>query len=444
MGLATSIMRQAAEHLFPFVRRAAPPSGETDANRWAGSRTDNAVLRAARVHEDLTRIYYFQGDKVRLLYATLRATTLAERAGGLSPVLVVNYASLGAICGVIPLRKRADHYLNLANRLSEQMDNPSIGMRVHLLTGLYRTSTGEWDVARSHFEKGLEQSTSLGDRRRWCELAVGLETISSPWLLNPSFRSEQEWASLVDAVCRAGLEQGDMQVLGCGLTGAVRGYQVLGAQAQARKCLDQLSALLKEHPMELEPIHRLEAAANLAEDARERGDFAAWQHWLTQALHWMDMVNPTMKSRTLPALNSAFRAALSQPGESARHGAEDLRLALAHASVAKLRRFARIYPIGRPRSLMVRGDLEAKFGRMGRAARFWRRALLEATRLQLIGEAFASQARLRAVNAPLNENCLRAFAHVDAMSQDRSAPWRRIAERSAASLGLSNMEERGA
>ena len=43
------------------------------------------MLKAARAYENLCNIYYFQGDKGRLLYSTLRGTNLAEAFSTLVP-----------------------------------------------------------------------------------------------------------------------------------------------------------------------------------------------------------------------------------------------------------------------------------------------------------------------------------------------------------------------
>ncbi|HSR75346.1 MAG TPA: AAA family ATPase, partial [Xanthobacteraceae bacterium] len=354
------------------LAHSARNGGRLNVRRSRPSVANEAVLRAARVHEALTRIYYFQGDKARLLYATLRATNLAERYAELSPVLVVNYASLGAICGVIPLRKRAEHYLRLAQRLSKRVNAPAASAGVNLLTGMYETSIGEWQAARSHFERGLEQALEVGDKRRWGELAGGLETILSPCLLNTSYAGKAVWSELVGKLCRTGRESGNLHVLGAGLAGAMRGYRVLGSDDLAREHLAELAALLQDQSDLLEPIHRLEAAAFLADAALASGDLRTWQHWLQQTNHWMHTIAPSMKSRTLPALSAAFRSAMTRPQETEPASATVLRWNLATVTAANFKRFAGVYPIGQPRAFLARGDLEASLGRTARAAKRWR------------------------------------------------------------------------
>ena len=424
-GLALSMVWQIAEHLTPSIQFGG---------YIKGAAANDSMLKAARAYENLCNIYYFQGDKGRLLYSTLRGTNLAEAFSALSPVLAVNYASLGTICGVIPLRKRAEHYLKLATRLSDQLGIPAVTIKVNLRSGLYKTSVGDWQSAKSLFEPSLEQALRLGDTRRWSELAVCLETIISPWLLNSSYSGKQVWSELVEKICQAARASGDLQILGCGLAGAVRGHRILGEDMPASTYLEELSALVREQSEKLEPIHRLEGAAFLADAALDRGDIAAWQHWLEQSAIWIKLVNPAVKVRTLPALCAVFRTAMRQPNH-AKPG-RDIHHGLTKASAAGLRRFARIYPIARPRAALYQGDLEASLGRTARAAKLWRQVLANALHLDMPADALASLARLRTAEFSLSETELRAAQNLDASLLAGDSEFRKTAQLAAAALTI--------
>jgi hypothetical protein len=426
-GLALSMVWQIAERFIRSIQFGGYIKGAV---------ANDSMLKAARAYENLTNIYYFQGDKGRLLYSTLRGTNLAEAFSTLSPVLAVNYASLGTIYGVIPLRKRAEHYLQLASRLSDQLGIPAVAIKVNLLSGLYKTSVGDWQSAKSLFEPSLEQALRLGDTRRWSELAVCLETIISPWLLSPSYSGKRVWSELVEKICQAARASGDLQILGCGLAGAVRGYRILGEDTRARTYLEELSTLMREQSAKLEPIHRLEGAAFLADAALDRGDIAARQHWLQQSAIWMKLVNPAVKVRTLPALCAAFSAAMRQPTHANRAGGRDIPHWLAKASAARLRRFARIYPIARPRAALCQGELEASLGRTARAAKLWRQALADALHLDMPADALASLARLRAAEFSLSETELRAAQDLEASLLAGDSEFRKTAQLAAAALTI--------
>jgi tetratricopeptide (TPR) repeat protein len=349
---------------------------------------------------NLTQIYYFLGDKPRIIYSTLRSINLAERISAPFPALAVNYASLGAICGVVPLRRRAERYLKLALQLAEDAEDNAATARVKLFNGLYQTAVGDWKAAQGNFEVGLALTAKLGEKRRWCELAVSLETILNPGLLTSSFPGDGAWSELIEEICDAARKRGDLQVLGCGLTAAVRGYRALGRPDKAAGHLPALEELVKSQQDALEPIHVLEGSAMLAEQAERRGDFSEQLTWLGRTAQMLEKLRPSMKSRTLPALTTVFVAAGGDGAADDTPGLEQICRALAARTSVDLFRFAKVYPIGRPRAFLFRGDLEARRDRHHHAKRWWAAALDEALRLEMCADATAAASRLAAYQSP--------------------------------------------
>jgi class 3 adenylate cyclase len=366
-------------------------------------------LLAAKAHEDLTRIYYFTSEKLRLVHATLRATNLAERHRYVTPTTAVNYASLGTICGVVPLRRQAEHYSRLAAALAERIDHPGTHIRVHLLAGLYQTSIGGWREAKTHYVAGLERALTLGDMRRWCELAVGLETITGPWLLTPAFDGIGSWQILVERICEEGRTRGDIQVLGCGLLGGIRGLAALDRSDD--RMLDEFAKLIAEQVAGLELVHCVEGASFLADAAFKRGDKAEATTWLEQAFRWTAELNPAMKSRTLPALVGLFAVAI----DHCEGGFSQVRSVL-----AKLRHFARVYPIGRPAASLCEAILRARLGQTRRAKYAAQRAFDQAIRLQMPADAAAALEYLTgSVDSRLQQEFERMLAKA-------GAPWEEV------------------
>ena len=107
-------------------------------------------------------------------------------------------------------------------------------------------------------------------------------------------------------------------------------------------------------------------------------------------------------------------------------------------SAANFKRFAGVYPIGRPRAFLVRGDLEASLGRGTRATKLWRQALADAMRLKMPADALASMARLRTTTAGLRDADIAAADDLEKLFLAHDAEWRKTAERSAAALGASD------
>jgi class 3 adenylate cyclase len=366
-------------------------------------------MMASRAHEDLTRIYYFTSEKLRLLQAILRATNLAERKAFITPTTASNYASLGAICGVIPLRRQARHYSNLATALMERIDDPGTRIRVYLLSGLYETSIGRWLEARRLFTAGIEQALALGDMRRWCEQAVGLETISGPWLLTSAFMGVERWQALVARICQEGRDRGDIQVLGCGLLGGIRGYAALGLWSQSSRMLEEFASILDHHAKGLELVHCIEGTSFLAQAAFARGDHEQGNRWLEQAIHWTCDLNPAMKTRTLPAIVRLFEVAF-EPGN-----ADVPRLRLIRS---KLRRFAHAIAIGGPTYFRCEAMLQARLGNPRRANRYAMRAFDMALRLEMPAEAVAVVRRFPIPNG--------ARQRLRQMLTKSDAPWNEV------------------
>lgn len=396
-GLAMFLAREA---LIQVWNRLFPRDQPTVSKTTSSTERED-FLAAARAHDALTQIYYFAGEKVRLLHATLRATNLAERFHELTPTLAISYSSLGAICGVIPLRRDAEYYTARAANIVRRFNDPVASIHVHLLAGLYRTAVGDWIRARDEFEPGIDLSLTLGDMRKWSELAVGLETISGPWLLTSSFTGIDTWHALISQICANGHERGDLQVLACGLLGAVRGSRVLNRyQDEEQEQLAELEQLVDGHTADLELIHCVEAAGLLANAAWRRGDHDTWSAWLRQAQRFMGNVNPGMKSRTLPALAAVFDSCVDW--REARVESKSIcsqHIDIADDAVKKLKHFSRIYPIGRPAALRCEGDLRLVHGNQEKGARFWKQSLRSAIALGMPRDAVAALDRLNTVGA---------------------------------------------
>ncbi|MEM9269651.1 MAG: hypothetical protein AAGA78_12025, partial [Pseudomonadota bacterium] len=151
LGLVGGLLRQVARQFKQRMQSGHDGPVEQLSDYEGPTAEARMTHHSALAYENLTRIYYFSGRKANLLHAALSAANLAGSLDRATPTLAVNYASLGAICGVIPLRKQANHYLGRAADLAAKFDEPSTIARVSLLSGLYRTATANWDEARAHY-----------------------------------------------------------------------------------------------------------------------------------------------------------------------------------------------------------------------------------------------------------------------------------------------------
>ncbi|MBZ7926957.1 AAA family ATPase [Ensifer adhaerens] len=407
-GLALHLVLDLAEQVW---RRVTHGDKDWILEREISRSPSDPFLLAAKAHEDLTRIYYFTSEKLRLIHATLRATNLAERNKYVSPTTATNYASLGAICGVIPLHKQAEHYSRLAAALSERVDQLGTRVRVDLLSGMYQIGIGHWREGKQAFEAGLNNASTVGDLRRWCEVAVGLETISGPWLLTSAFEGIAPWEILVQRICEEGRRRGDTQVLGCGLLGRLRGHAALGRWNAIEADLDELKQIITAKADGLELVHCIEGASLLAEAARRQGKTGEAKAWFERAFSWCQTLNPAMKTRTLPALARLFDVA-SDPDSGDPMAAQLV--------LRKLERFARVYPIGRPAAALGEATLHVHRGQQRRAERVARYAFAEAIRLEMPAVALAS------LHHPAGRKDVAAWQALETMFAVRQNTWSEV------------------
>lgn len=420
-NLLLFLVRETVAQIWSRITRRKLATNSTPVNSLPNPGRESFLI-AARAHDALTKIYYFTGEKVRLLHATLRATNLAERYGKIHPAVAINYASLGAICGVIPLRSQARYYATRADLIVHQFDDPPASIHVHLLAGLYKTAVGDWESAEHEFRAGLETAHALGDMRRWSELAVGLETIAGPWLLTPCYPGADAWKSLADQVCKIGRERADLQVLACGLLGRLRGDPVLYPHnEEMEEQLAELKRLVDSHSARLELIHCVEAAGHLASAALRRGEPETWLAWLNRGKKFLHQVNPGMKSRTLPALAAMFGACIDYDTAKVKFAPESAQcISTAMTISGKLRHFSRIYPIGQPAALRCQGDLSVVRGHRRRGTRLWHQSLRKALELKMPRDAIAAYSRLS------EEEQLRAGLHTSlkTLLNEHADKWR--------------------
>jgi class 3 adenylate cyclase len=353
---------------------------------------------AARAHEALMQKFYFDGQKARLLHSALAAANLSEGLGRATPSLAVNTAGLGAICGIIPLRRQARHYLGRASEMAKRVDVPSASSRVSLYDGLYATAAADFETAGRRFREGMASAEAIGNERLWCEHAVSYELICSPWSRTPAFQDMETWRSLLDRLERISRERDDRQVQACALLGRLRGDRSAGVRQEKGSEHETLAHYLAPSSPRLEMIHYAEGAGLLATAALEAGDLAGAMAWLGIARQHMTNIESGMKSRSLPAFAAVFDACRLQMelGDAKDRAAA---IELGALVVRKLRTFARIYPIGRPHLRLFQGDLAFNRERHTLAARHWRSGLAQAKGIEMMAAADILSGRLDAFRA---------------------------------------------
>ncbi|HSL27327.1 MAG TPA: hypothetical protein VLA54_13705, partial [Acidimicrobiia bacterium] len=333
--------------------------------------TFERLLEASRAYERLVEVHYISGENLPSLYAALRALNLAEAAGP-SPELIRGWATAGAIFGFVPLRRLTSRYLERALQASESGD-PAAAAWAALVAGFYYSGLGEWNRSQALMDKVVAISSQVGDGRR---LEDGLSNLMMQAYLRGDIA---RGLRLTDELrSRAVARHADRPLSYC-LQGRAYLLLDLGQADEARHVIDQLEDVQGRDQRSADQALINDTFGLLALAELRRGN-------LRKALTAAEMLLTRVAKQT-PS-NYSTIAAYAAPAEVY---AEAWRLAPFDRDLPRqlkralrmLKRYARVFPIGRPRFLVWQGVYNELRGRGNRALRDLEMSLAEAVRLQM-------------------------------------------------------------
>jgi class 3 adenylate cyclase/tetratricopeptide (TPR) repeat protein len=317
----------------------------------------SALEEAAEVYDRLFQVDYHASHRARTVHQAVKGLNLAEAAGSRSAEARMAAAcSVGA--GLLGRHRLARSYVRRAFAALDGTDDPSARAGVLQTVALYEVGVGRWPEVREHLAEADGIVRRLGDPRRLAEI-TGLAV----W--DRYFRGElAAIGPLLAELDHIGRHSGDAQVRAW----AVAGRTVVGLRTGD---LAGAAAALRHRP----------APAAQALLAALQGDRAMAVEALRRAL--AHAAQPPMKCYwfDLYAMSAEVALALWLDDRGRAGGGTGPWPAMAHQAVGYLGRYARVFPIGRPRALLHRGLADWTAGRVGPARRRWRAALAAAERL---------------------------------------------------------------
>jgi class 3 adenylate cyclase/tetratricopeptide (TPR) repeat protein len=318
-----------------------------------------ALEEAAEVYDRLFLVDYHASQRARALHQAVKGLNLAEAAGSRSAeARLASACSVGA--GLLGRHRVAEGYLRRAMAALEGAGDPSARAVVLQSAALYKLGVGRWAEVRQHVEDATAIVRRLGDPRRLAEL-TGLA------IWERYFKADLAAVRpMLTELDRLGRHSGDAQVrawavAGHGVAGLRTGDLAEAASALSRRRAPAPEALL----------------------ALQLGDRAVAVEQLRQALE--QAARPVVKCYwfDLYAMSAEVALALWLERHGRGEGDAGPWRAMATEAVGHLGRFARVFPIGRPRALLHRGLIAWTGGRAARARRDWRAALAAAERLDM-------------------------------------------------------------
>jgi len=125
--------------------------------KWIGrpSEKEDYILEGVTASLQLARTYYFSESKLQFLAVSIYTLNLAERAGNY-PEMVTGYATLAMINGTAGLQGFARFYERLTKMALRDVNNPSSKAAAGELIGIYKTGIGRWPEATESLEQAVK------------------------------------------------------------------------------------------------------------------------------------------------------------------------------------------------------------------------------------------------------------------------------------------------
>lgn len=366
-GLARQILQQA-------LRRARPGC------RLRPARDASAATEAARAYERLAEIHYIANDPTLLIHALLRTGNLAEVAGP-SPELARAYGNLCLAAGVVPLHRVAEAYGRRAEATARRVGQPAALAWVREVTGIYAIGTGRWERARQALGEALEIYERLQDRahQQGCRALLGEVHYHQGRF--------ERFAALYTDLHADARHCGNVQAQSWGLVGMAQSALVLGRADEAvAPCEEALVLTAPASPAasaDADRPTRILAYGLLSLARLRRGEADQARQAADSALALIGQAPPTY----VPAFEGYASVAevyllLWEAEAKAGNACPELARGAWRARAA-LHRFARVFPIGRPRAWLWQGLAHWLSSRAGRAHRAWLSGLRAAERLEM-------------------------------------------------------------
>ena len=377
-----------AEVLRQGLHRAMPAT-----YKGLGRPNREALLKSSRNFEALTEIYFLQDQSLLCLLAVFRSLNLAEFAGA-SPELARGYSSLGSLLGFMTLHRAANGYFTLAKKVSAEIGDPASQAWVSLARAVYLIGLGQWHQAAALLTEAMSISDRIGDRRRGDDARIMLTLVE---LFQGKFSGS---LSLADSLYGSAKERLDVRIQAEALYGKAWNLLLLRRMQDLRPCLDELD-LLRSAQVRIggshrkQDVHSLRALLHFDVENFAAAKDAADQVMQAKSASYFcnDILVHSAISEVYLGLwkhgllkndrrqNDRAPGSSNSPPVQGRDGLHENEV---RQSLAKLRAYSRIFPIGEPLLFLRQGQYEWIRGNQAKAIALWRNSLQAATTLHAV------------------------------------------------------------
>lgn len=340
------------------------------ANRTAAGQ-DNSLM-IIRAYERLAEASYFLGETLLPVYAAFRGLNLAEAAGS-SPELGRSSAAVGALIGFIPMHNIAEGYLKRGLDMVRDQAHLESREYVSMTASYYYSGVGNWNGVHEQANQVLEIARQLGDTRRREDVTSHLVSMH---YFQANFSASTQ---LADTLYAAANQRNDARFIALALQAKAYCDVYAGNLDAAMTWLEALRALiaagdavsvlpLKIELLGLESIARLRRGeSNAALDAADQvlgltekampSFYAAITGYTGPAQVYLDLWERKDTATNLPKR--------------------------AEQAIKALGKYARVFPIGKPRYHLCKGRYAWLRNEPEKAFKSWNTSLALASNLEM-------------------------------------------------------------
>ena len=367
LGLAVAVVGQIARIFWTARTNQQDPqkAGETQLS----------LTQAAGVHHDLGEIAYFDNNLLALVYSAVRAMNLAVATG--EPAVVARSYTTACVAvanaGFADLARR---YRERAATAAEATDDLAARAYCYLGCGLFHSGVGEWQQIEELTSGAADIFARIGDRYRW-EMVTNQRAYAL--LHQGKFQPARE---MLEATL-ASVTDDSLQVPIIAVSGLVL-IDLADAEVNTAM-LSKLETLAARADEMAQPSDAILAHGVLALAALNEGKLdAAWQA----------AKNASRRIRFAPPPSFYTYRSVAAIGEVALERCRTVRLQAddghkkqldrsAVSSLKNLSRFARFFPIAKPRLERLRADLALIQGKPELARRYRQQAMSTARQMDM-------------------------------------------------------------
>jgi predicted ATPase/class 3 adenylate cyclase len=349
------------------------------------AKDDTRLLEIAQAYRRPQQVYYFRNQLLPAFNAGIHHLNLTERVDPGSALLAESYASLCIGTGMLGLHPLAAAYARRAHKVAQTADSPLAMATVLQRVSMYTVGVAQWERTKTALQQASEIAKRIGD---WRLLGDGWVSLGNAFYYEGDF----------DSMAKVGAELCALAERHDNPQQRIWGLNLQGMYHMQAGSIEQAIHYLQE------AWKHLPQSNDRATEILNRGVVAT--AYLRQGKHQLALqATETVRNligRSRPLLPFTFDGYVavaqvylalweaSRGATTPSSSATDLHPATLHSETRSacraLHRYARTFPIGRPRAWLYRGTCAWLSGRPRYALRAWRRSLTEAKRLAMVYE----------------------------------------------------------